>query len=122
MIKQRTEYAANHREEKTKYNKQYYEENKGRYKESNRKCYLKKKQYINDYKSSKGCSVCGYNKSVYALVFHHPNDDKEFGIGSRTNFGLERLKREMAKCIILCRNCHAELHEKIFKGVNNELY
>lgn len=107
-----------HKKEKSKYSKQYYEENKDKWKEINRKSYLKKKQYIDDYKLCRGCQICNYNKYASALVFHHPNDDKKFGIGSRKAFGLERLKKEMEKCVVLCMNCHAELHEKILKGEN----
>ena len=71
------------------------------------------KQYIDDYKLSRGCSVCGYCKCARALEFHH-NSDKEFGISNaiKYKYGLKRLKKEMDKCILLCSNCHRELHEE----------
>ncbi len=72
-----------------------------------------KKRYIQDYKLSKGCSVCGYNKCASALDFHH-NGDKKFILATAPNNGcsLEKIEKEMEKCIILCANCHRELHEK----------
>lgn len=70
-----------------------------------------RRKFLQDYKLSKGCSVCGYNKCASALVFHHLND-KDFTISNNTKTNIENLKREMEKCIILCKNCHTELHEK----------
>jgi hypothetical protein len=72
-----------------------------------------KRQYIQDYKLSKGCAICGYNKCADALCFHH-NGDKKFAIGDAIGQckSLENIKKEMDKCIVLCMNCHAELHQK----------
>lgn len=57
------------------------------------------------------CSVCGYNKSPYALHFHHTDPDaKEFGIARNGNTrSWERVKKELSKCVLLCANCHAEV-------------
>ena len=70
-------------------------------------------KFINDYKLSRGCSVCGYNKCAGALEFHH-DGDKGFNVGTvKRKYGnLKKLKEEMKKCVILCANCHRELHEK----------
>lgn len=58
-----------------------------------------------------GCSKCGYNKNYSALHFHHLRD-KLFTIDSRviSNSSIKRLREELSKCILLCGNCHAELH------------
>lgn len=58
------------------------------------------------------CSFCGYDKSQTALCFHHPDPkEKDFSLG---NNGLTRkwddIKPELDKCILLCLNCHAEVH------------
>ncbi len=74
-----------------------------------------KKQLI-EYKGGK-CEICGYNKCQGALQFHHLNpEDKSFTI-SKTNLNLnkytiEELKKEVDKCILICANCHAEIHYK----------
>ena len=59
------------------------------------------------------CSRCGYNKSVGALEFHHldPNE-KDFTIAGKS-WSYERIKKEVDKCILLCANCHVEIHEEI---------
>ena len=69
----------------------------------------KKKEAI-DYKGGK-CIKCGYNKYDGALDFHHLDPSKkDFSISKRKNCSLETIKSELDKCILLCRNCHAELH------------
>ena len=56
------------------------------------------------------CIKCGYNKSTAALQFHHSNPTlKEFNFNS-SFMSWERYKKELHKCVLLCANCHAELH------------
>jgi hypothetical protein len=69
--------------------------------------------YINGVKVSLGCSVCGYNKCAQALDFHHINDkEKDLTVSSSKShiWALERVKKEIEKCIVLCCRCHRELH------------
>lgn len=56
------------------------------------------------------CERCGYDRCTNALHFHHrdPNE-KEFSI-SKVSTSLERARLEAAKCILVCANCHAEIH------------
>lgn len=58
------------------------------------------------------CAICGYSKSINSLHFHH-NDpsEKEFQISTRLNRSLTKLRKEAKKCILICANCHGELHE-----------
>ena len=69
------------------------------------------------FKKIKGCNKCGYNKCSSALQFNHIDPSTKthhLGIG-RLIKGLvrwQRIKDELAKCEVLCANCHAELtHE-----------
>lgn len=66
------------------------------------------------YKGGK-CEECGYDKCVGALEFHHVDPtQKDFGIshnGYTRSF--EKVKVELDKCVMLCANCHRELHEKL---------
>ncbi len=56
------------------------------------------------------CKICGYNRCVAALDFHHINPkEKEFSISSRS-VSEKRLYLELDKCILLCSNCHREIH------------
>jgi hypothetical protein len=56
------------------------------------------------------CQKCGYNKCVEALDFHHLNPrEKDFTISGNAG-KWENIKNELDKCILLCKNCHAEHH------------
>ena len=58
------------------------------------------------------CQVCCYDRCIEALEFHHLDPtQKDFGI---SNKGYTRswvkVKEEVDKCILLCANCHREVH------------
>jgi predicted transcriptional regulator/transcription elongation factor Elf1 len=72
----------------------------------------RKKDELIYYKGGE-CQCCGYNKSKCALHFHHINpQEKDFSV-SKKSYSFERLKKEVDKCILVCSNCHAEIHEEI---------
>ena len=58
------------------------------------------------------CSICGYDKNLAALIFHHTTQDKQFKLDMRSlsNRTFEAVLAESKKCILICHNCHAELH------------
>lgn len=59
------------------------------------------------------CKICGFNKYISALEFHHLNPEhKEFTISKY--YSIEKAKKELSKCIMVCCNCHRGLH-------NNEI-
>jgi len=64
-----------------------------------------------EYKGGK-CESCGYNKCIDALDFHHVNEkEKEFGLSqSGLTRSWERTKKESDKCVLVCANCHREIH------------
>lgn len=65
------------------------------------------------YKGGK-CKKCGYNKCNSALDFHHVKQkNKKFSIAkSGYTRSWESIKKELDKCILICSNCHRELHEQ----------
>jgi hypothetical protein len=65
-----------------------------------------------EYKGGK-CEKCGYDKCERALAFHHldPNE-KEYSL-SRPSISWEKMKKELDKCILVCCNCHMEIHDDI---------
>jgi hypothetical protein len=71
----------------------------------------KRRKFLRDYKLSSGCAFCGYNKCASALEFHHKGD-RGFGVNVSSSKSIETIKKEMEKCIVLCANCHRELHDK----------
>lgn len=65
------------------------------------------------------CAICGYNKCQSALEFHHiDKDQKEFNISSPHNFSLEKCLKELKKCILVCSNCHREIHAGLLDNIN----
>ena|ERR1035438_6481281 len=61
------------------------------------------------YKESQGCKYC-FEKVGAALDFHHIDGNKEFNIMSGHQYGRERLLKEIAKCEVVCSNCHRKIH------------
>lgn len=64
------------------------------------------------------CSICGYNKNLAALAFHHIKD-KSFTLDSRTisRHSMKIIRDEVAKCILVCHNCHSEIHHPEFNDL-----
>lgn len=61
------------------------------------------------------CQYCGYDKCFRALEFHHTNpEEKDFGLSKNLTKNISSLKEEVDKCILLCSNCHAEEHNRLF--------
>lgn len=57
------------------------------------------------------CKRCGWTGNIAAFHFHHRDScDKEFIIGVVANKSWEIIKKELAKCDMLCANCHAVEH------------
>lgn len=61
------------------------------------------------------CSICGYNKSLAALHFHHlDKNTKTKGIAEFRNKSIIHMRKEAQKCVLLCANCHFELEYASF--------
>jgi hypothetical protein len=74
---------------------------------------IKFKKRALDYKGG-CCQVCGYNKNISALEFHHIDpSQKEVGPADLYRIKWENARKELDKCVILCSNCHREEHYKI---------
>lgn len=68
------------------------------------------------YKGGK-CECCDYDKYVGALEFHHKDPEaKSFGI-SHSGFtrSWKALRKELDKCLLVCSNCHKEIHAGLIK-------
>ena len=76
-----------------------------------------KKAALVEYKGGK-CCICGYAECHRALDFHHTGK-KNFEISSRRDISLEKLKKEVDNTILVCRNCHGEIHEGMHEKYAN---
>jgi hypothetical protein len=117
------------KEKRAEYMKEYYKRNrekwladsKARYEAD--KDYFKTKNYrrktelrdmVTEIKKKSSCARCGFGDHR-ALQFHHRDGtEKKFGMGSikSNGVGAKQLEEELAKCDILCANCHMILHYK----------
>lgn len=60
------------------------------------------------------CFICGYKKAICNLDFHHKNKTlKDFTISGNYHLGWELIQKELDKCILVCKNCHGEIHSEI---------
>ncbi len=60
------------------------------------------------------CRICGYDRCVRALHFHHVDPTTKM---RRMDMGLtkslDNFRKEAAKCVLLCSNCHMEVEENL---------
>lgn len=58
------------------------------------------------------CVFCGYDRCTAALDFHHIDEqEKSFGLSQDgMTRSWEKTKQELEKCILVCSNCHREIH------------
>ena len=63
------------------------------------------------------CEICGYDKNLAVLTFHHTDlKTKKFNVELRNiaNYNWKKVLEESSKCQLLCQNCHQELHHPDF--------
>lgn len=71
------------------------------------------KQALVDYKGG-SCVRCGYSRCLAALEFHHTDpNEKDFTISGSLVANIEKMKIEVDKCILVCSNCHREIHQEL---------
>lgn len=57
------------------------------------------------------CIFCGYSRCSAAMEFHHKDpSQKDFTIGGPSRKSWDKVQQELDKCILVCSNCHKELH------------
>lgn len=62
------------------------------------------------------CKICGYNKCKNALEWHHLNPEEKDNTPSKImGRSWDKVKKELDKCVLLCSNCHREVHSGIAK-------
>ena len=70
-----------------------------------------------EYKKNIGCQNCGYNKCGGSLDFHHVDPvikSRRISAGLWNN-KTKLFETELSKCILLCKNCHYEVHNNLLE-------
>ena len=83
--------------------------------ERSMKQYKKYRDFIDNYKIERGCTDCGYNKYACALQFDHIGTEKNISISQCHN--IEKIKKEIELCELVCANCHSIRTEN--RGIRN---
>jgi mannitol-specific phosphotransferase system IIBC component len=79
---------------------------------SRKRAVKRNRKYVEAHKLINPCP-CGETEPC-CLSYHHENGDKTGNISDMVNrgYGINRIQKEMDKCVVLCLNCHAKLHNK----------
>lgn len=98
-------------EQRAAYNRTYYEKGgKAKIKAANQARRERNREFVRQSKLGRPCLDCGGSFPFYVMEYDHIGDDKLDSVGSLANqcVSLERLQAEIAKCELVCANCHRE--------------
>jgi Zn ribbon nucleic-acid-binding protein len=57
------------------------------------------------------CINCGFDKWKSSLDVHHPDpSQKDIAFSTIRYWSRDKIDKEIEKCVLLCRNCHAAFH------------
>ena len=88
-----------------------YNKHKKRYHSRSQAYTQKTLNELKEYKASQTCQKCG-NDKYYLLEFHHldpSTKDGDVSTLAKTK-GKRAVWDEIAKCVVLCKNCHSDFH------------
>jgi hypothetical protein len=97
-----------------RYQRLYYERNKAEFIEKNRRRKQDARKFLWERKATRNCAACG-ETDPRCLDFHHQGrQPKVAGLSQMATDGaaIRSIERELEKCIVLCKNCHAKEHLK----------
>lgn len=88
--------------------RRHYERNKDAYKRRAAERTAEMRQYVREIKASTPCADCRVQYPFYVMQFDHARGAKVASINLMAARGnQERLDAEIAKCDVVCANCHA---------------
>lgn len=100
------------RKRQSEYQKTHYQKKKQYYKDKADERRKKVRKDFDEFKSTLSCEKCG-ETHISCLDFHHNNpDEKDMEISQAVHrsWSKEKIEKELAKCTVLCANCHRKLH------------
>ncbi len=99
------------------YTRSHYKNNKQQYLKRNLRAFKKRRDFIHQSKS-KPCADCGVQYPYYVMDFDHREDEiKEHQLNQVAYLKMEIIKNEIAKCDVVCSNCH---RERTFQRLNKK--
>lgn len=104
------------REKVLQYRRDWYQRNKKTELEDNYQRRRDRVEWYKELKSTLKCKNC-FESDPVCLDFHHRDkSEKEFSISMviRRGFSKEKILAEIAKCDVLCSNCHRKAHREDF--------
>lgn len=100
------------KEKRRAYDRQWSKDNRSRRLALNYAWRRKVVTWLDEYKQTLKCELCSESEAC-CLEFHHKDpEQKDLAIAEAVHNGwsIERLKTEIAKCAVLCANCHRKVH------------
>src|SRR5690606_8656257 len=92
--------------------KKCYENNKNSFKKRNQRTNERNSNWFNEYKKTLKCLLCP-ESDIATLDFHHiDSTKKDVSVSNMigSTYSIERIKKEIEKCVVLCSNCHRKHH------------
>jgi hypothetical protein len=78
--------------------------------------FKKRREFLNSLKD-KPCTDCGVKYPPYVMQWDHISNDKKYTISSIASASMEKILAEIAKCELVCANCHAiRSYERLLDG------
>jgi len=105
--------AYKNREDQIAAQRRHYLKNKVAICKKNNERREKTKKWWKEYKSTLKCKTCGENHPACISFHHRDSSTKEEGLSDavcRRGWGKDKIMKEIAKCDIICSNCHRKIH------------
>lgn len=88
----------------------HYQRNKDYYRDKRRAQSKRIRKFLDEYKRGRACVDCGYSNNEFpaTLDFDHlpTSEKKKINLSQGVSWGIDKLLAEIAKCEIVCSNCH----------------
>ena len=96
----------------------HYRRNKRQYLDKNTRSFKKRREYAREMKN-RPCADCGVSYPYYVMDFDHREEEtKEYELSRTERMSINAVKREIAKCDVVCSNCHRErTHQRRIKNL-----
>lgn len=97
-----------------------YKRNKRQYLDKNLRSVQKRREFVREMKN-RPCADCGILYPYYVMDFDHREDEtKKYLLSEPARMTINTMKAEIAKCDLVCANCHRErTHQRRIEKLNN---